>query len=142
MNTQSNPPHSKDHGISLQRIVDGLLSDTQQIASMHCSAVVNEIGMGMYLQAANSRIICLFEEIVQTVISNSEEGDIRIGAERNGDKLTLKIQERNNNNGYALSFSLGSLMHDVSTAGGDLMIVGHQKRVTTIYFSFTDKKVA
>jgi hypothetical protein len=33
-------------------------------------------------------------------------------------------------------------MQEISIAGGDMMIIGPQKRVTTIYFTFLDKRVA
>jgi len=135
-------PAENYSGIHLQLLVNSLVDDSLPTAQRNQSAVINEVGKGVVIEEGNSHMILLMGEVIKTIISNSKRGDIHIGAEKAGNKLVLKIQERNNYNGLALSFSLGTLKPDINFAGGQLDIDDPQKRVTTIYFSFPDRAVA
>ena len=129
-------------GIQLQQLVDKLVGNSLLIAAAKCSAVKNEVGGGVFLQNANPRVVTLIEEIIHTVILNSQKGDIHIGARQMDGNTVLKVQERNNYNGYALSFSIGTLMSDVNVAGAGLCITGEKQKITTVLFTFPDKQVA
>ncbi len=129
-------------GICLRHLVDELVGYSLLKAADTASAVINEVNGNIFLQQANPHFAGLLKEIIHTVIINSKRGDIHINARRAGSKLVLKIQERNNNNGYALSFSIGTLMPEVNSAGGDLMMEGKQQRVATIVFTFPDRAAA
>ena len=129
-------------GIQLQQLVNKLVGNSLLIATAKCSAVINEVGGGVILQNANPKVVALIGDIIHTVIINSKEGDIHIDAKQNEGNTVLKVQERNNYNGYALSYSLGTLMSDVNVAGADLAITGEKQKVTTIIFTFPDKQVA
>jgi hypothetical protein len=50
--------------------------------------------------------------------------------------MILNIQDRNNNNGYALDFSIMSIKQQANEIGGSLSIEGKQQRVATVSFSF------
>jgi hypothetical protein len=56
--------------------------------------------------------------------------------------VTVQIQERNNYNGYALSFSVHSIAPEAIEADGYISINGPQKRITTISFSFPNQYAA
>jgi hypothetical protein len=135
-------PEDTSSGLSLQTLVNNLVDHSLSVATDNHSLVVNEVSERVVLQSVNEKIIDLLGEVLNTVIGNSNHGDIHISAQKSGNSLVMKIQERNNNNGYALSFSLGTLMSDVNFAGAQMDINTPLKRVTTIIFSFTDRKVA
>lgn len=129
-------------GIKLQQLVDELVGNSLLMAAGKCSAVINEVSGGVFLQNTNPQVVSLIGDIIHTVIINSKKGDIHIAAKQMDGNTILKVQERNNYNGYALSFSLGTLMPDVNVAGADLIITGEKQKTTTIVFTFPDKRVA
>ena len=135
-------PAETGPAMSLQLFVNSLVDNSLSVALDNCSSVINEVGKGVVLQTSNARILSLIEEVFNTVIVNSRKGDIHISAENNEGRLVLKIQERNNYNGYALSFSIGTLVSDFNFAGGSLDINSPQQKVTTIILSFPDRKAA
>jgi hypothetical protein len=135
-------PAENYSGIHLQLLVNSLVNDSLPAAQRNQSAVINEVGKGVVIEPGNSHMIALLGDVIKTIIHNSKRGDIHIGAEKAGNKLVMKIQERNNYNGLALSFSLGTLIPDINFAGGQLDIDDPRKRVTTVYFSFPDRAVA
>ncbi|HUR66475.1 MAG TPA: hypothetical protein VMZ03_08980 [Chitinophagaceae bacterium] len=136
MKQQSHPFFSATGSpLSLQHLVDSLVNDRLQLAKINRTAVVNEIGKAVSLSKGCESFICLIDEVITTVIANSNRGDIHISAERRDKEVILSIQERNNYNGYALSFSIGTLMEDAFSIGGMLDIKGPQKKITTIYLS-------
>ena len=122
--------------IPLQQLIDGLVGNSLPVARHKCSEVVNEVGRGVFLRTVNEKLVNLLDEILSTVISNSRKGDIHISAERINQQLVLSITERNNNNGYALSFSIGALADEAYRMGGNLDINSPQRLVTTISFAF------
>jgi hypothetical protein len=128
--------------LSLQQLVDSLVSNCQQMAASNHSTVVNEIGKAVSLRKGSEPFIDLIDEVIKTVIANSNKGDIHISAERRDQEVILAIQERNNYNGYALSFSIGALMEEAFSIGGMLDIKCPQKKITTIYLSLPVKAAA
>jgi hypothetical protein len=88
------------------------------------------------------QVITVMKDILTTVVANSRNGNIHITAERYKDVVIVEIQERNNYNGYALSFSIGSIEPEAASIGGHLTIRGQQQKVTTISFSFPDNLLA
>lgn len=122
--------------IPLQQLIDGLVGNSLPVARHKCSEVVNEVGRGVFLRTVNGPLVSLLDEILSAVITNSRKGDIHISAEKKDQQLVLSITERNNYNGYALSFSIGALAGEASRMGGNLDISSPQKLVTTISFAF------
>lgn len=79
---------------------------------------------------------------VSNCVVNSRNGEIHITADRYYSLVIVEIQERKNYNGYALSYSVGSLATEAAACGGYLSIKGPQQKVTTITFSFPDNQAA
>lgn len=123
------------NGIRLQQLIDGLVGNSLPIAMSKGSVVVNEVGRGVVLRSLDYRLAGLLDMLLNTVIENSRRGDIHISAERRNQELVLHIQERNNYNGYALSFSIGALADDAAIIGGRLEIQSPNKLRTTISLS-------
>lgn len=122
--------------VPLQQLIDGLVGNSLPVARNNCSEVVNEVGRGVFLRTVNEKLVSLLDEILSTVIANSRKGDIHIRAERRNQQLILSITERNNYNGYALSFSIGALAGEAYRMGGNLDINSPQRLVTVISFAF------
>lgn len=123
------------NGIRLQQLIDGLVGNSLPIAMSKGSVVVNEVGRGVVLRSLDYRLTGLLDMLLNTVIENSRSGDIHISAERRNQELVLHIQERNNYNGYALSFSVGALADDAAIIGGRLEMQSPNKLSTTISLS-------
>ncbi len=128
--------------ISLQQLINYLVNSSLPAANSNNTHVVNEVGQGIALGASMHNAIAVMKDLLYTVVANSRNGDIHITAERFRDEVTLEIQERNNYNGYALAFSIGSLEPDAASLGGHISINGPQQRVTTISFSFPNQFAA
>ncbi|MBL7732411.1 MAG: hypothetical protein JNM88_14625 [Chitinophagaceae bacterium] len=122
--------------ISLQVLVSNMLRHSQPLAVRRNTIIENEVDNGFVLGGAMQKAIPVMRELLTTVVSNSRNGDIHISADRRNDQLVVEIQERNNYNGYALAFSVGSLAAEAAFAGAQIDINGPQQKVVTISFVF------
>lgn len=122
--------------ISLKQLVSNLVISSLPSANHNNTCVVNEVEQGIVLGTDMHKAIDVIGDILRTVVANSRNGNIHITAERFRDVVILEIQERNNYNGYALAFSIGSIEPDAASAGGYISMKGPQQKVTTISFSF------
>jgi glucose-6-phosphate-specific signal transduction histidine kinase len=144
MNYQLNAgsPGVFDTGISLQLLVNRLVSSSQGMAFRNKSTVVNEVPRDIHVVADKSKVVPIIEELLTTVVTNARNSQIHISADRYKDIVILNIQDRNNYNGYALAFSIMSIESQINEAGGSLIIDGKQKKIATISFSFPNYAVA
>ena len=122
--------------VSLNQLIKSLVENTQPLAIQHHTRVVNEVDGRLLLGEGALQLSSVLEELLDAVILNSREGDIHITADRFKDMVLLHIEERNNYNGYALSFSVGSLEPDAARIGGHISIEGERKKEAIIQFSF------
>jgi hypothetical protein len=128
--------------LSLQQLINNLVNDYRPAASRNNTQVVNEVRGEIALAASTQSVVAVMSDLLSTVVANSQNGEIHITAERFRDTVILEIQERNNNNGYALAFSVGAIESHAHSFGGHIKINGPQKRVATISFSFPDQAAA
>lgn len=122
--------------LSLNELIKRLVDNTQPMAVQHRTKIVNEVDRQLLLGSGAEQLSNVLEELLDAVILNSKEGDIHITADRFKDMVLLHIEERNNYNGYALSFSVGSLGPDAAKIGGHISMEGERKKEATIQFSF------
>lgn len=122
--------------IPLKQLVSNLVNDSLPTANHNNTIVVNEVEQGIALGTNMQHAIGIMGDILTTLVINSSKGDIHITAEKFRDIITLEFQERNNYNGYALAYSIGSIEPVAYSIGGHIFMKGPQKKVTTIYFSF------
>ncbi|MEO6610895.1 MAG: hypothetical protein ABIT05_11145 [Chitinophagaceae bacterium] len=125
-----------DTAISLKQLVTNLVNHSQLAALNHQSNLVNEVEQDLVLGTDSPRIMSIMSDLLHTVVSNSKNGEIHISADRYNGVVILQIQERNNYNGYALAYSIGSIEPDAIKIGGHISIKGPQQKITTISFSF------
>jgi hypothetical protein len=121
---------------SLQHLMNALVAKTIPAARHNQSCVLNEIGKEIVIDGNNQKLISLISELLETVVTNSHQGEIHISADRFSDVVILSIQERNNYNGYALSYSVSSMENAAMSVGGHISIKGPQQKVATVSFSF------
>ena len=131
-----------DSDLSLQKFVNNLVISSLPAAKHFNTNLINEVKQNVAIGAMVCRAFPIISDLITTVVVNSRNGDIHISAARVKDVVILEIQERNNNNGYALAYSIGSLEPDAAMVGGHISINGPQKKVTTISFSFPDNPMA
>lgn len=123
-------------GISLQQLVNQLLGNSMTTAFRNKSLVINEVNREVMIAKNRITIAPVIRDLLATVIANSCNGEIYISAERFRDIVTLQVQERNNNNGYALASSLRIIEAAATMIGGNITINGPQQRIVTISLSF------
>lgn len=121
--------------IQLRQLVNDLLNNSLSTAIQNRSDVVNEVGEGVVLQGIDTKMVKLLNEVIFTVLNNSNRGDIHISSERYKDHMELRITDKSNYNGYSLSFSIGAIIPDASRIGADIMLMNHQQREATVVFS-------
>lgn len=121
--------------IKLRQLVNDLLNNSLPAAIQNRSDVVNEVGEGVVLQGLDFKMVNLLNEVIFTVLNNSNRGDIHIRSERYRDHMELHITDKSNFNGYSLSFSIGAIIPDASRIGADLMLMNQQQREATVIFS-------
>jgi heptaprenylglyceryl phosphate synthase len=129
-------------GISLQLLVDRLVSSSQGIAFRNKINVVNDVSRDIHMIADKRKLVPIIDELLTTVVANGRNSKVHISADRFKDIIILNIQDRNNYNGYALAFSIMSIESQINEAGGSLTIDGKQKKIATISFSFPNYAVA
>ena len=131
-----NPSGGSDTGTSLQKLVNNLIGRVHDTALLNKTHVVNQVSRDIFMIADESIIVPVMEKLLTTVVTNSRNSSIHISADRFRDIVTLNIQDQNNNNGYALDFSIMSMEPQAAEVGGSLCIEGKQKKIATISFSF------
>lgn len=131
-----------DAGISLQQLVNNLVNESLSTAYHNKTRIVNEVAGDFVLGTNDENVVAVIKELLSVTISNSSNGEIHVNAERYRDVVILLIEERNNNNGFALSFSIGSIKPEAAKIGGHIVIEGARKKRTIISFSFPHQLVA
>lgn len=124
------------NGLSLQQLVNRFVSSSQEMAFRNNVIVVNELPGNLIITADENKVVPVIDELLTAVVLNGKNTNIHVSADRYRDIIILNIQDRNNNNGYALAFSIMSVEQQAAAAGGSLTIDGKQKKVATISFSF------
>jgi capsular polysaccharide biosynthesis protein len=104
------------------------------------SIVINEVANDLMIAKDRITMAPVMRDLLATVIANSSNGQIYISAERFRDIITIQVQERSNNNGYALASSLRIVEAAATLVGGNLTISGAQQRVATICLSFSNSE--
>ncbi|MEO5564063.1 MAG: hypothetical protein ABIR18_11525 [Chitinophagaceae bacterium] len=142
--TPINQPFSKKNvqkrGVSLQLLVNQLLTNSMTMAFHSKSLVINEVARHIELSKDKVMVASVIRDLLATIISNARNGQIYISAERFRDIITLQIQERNNYNGYALAYSIRTMEAEAAAVGASISIDGEQKRVVTVSLSFPNSK--
>jgi hypothetical protein len=138
MKTHSTPFNSgASHiGISFQKLIDLLISRVQVTAFVNKTIVLNHVSSDIPMIAEETKVLPVIEELLATVVNNARNSHIHVSADRFRDIVTLNIQDQNNNNGYALDFSIMSIEPQAAGVGGSLSIAGKQQKIATISFSF------
>lgn len=124
--------------ISLQLLLNKLVNNLPETIALNKIVVENEVSSEFKMLADQSQVLPVIDEVLTTVVANARNTSIFITAEKFSDIVTLNFEDRNNYNGYALSFSLMSVGQHARFVGGNINIQGAQKRVATVSFSFPD----
>lgn len=141
-NFTTTPAGILDAGIPLQQIVNNFMGAINSSARQNKSAVMVEIDNRVKIGYRNTKAISIINELVETVVRNSKNGEIHITADRFSDLIIFQIEERNNYNGYALSYSIGSIEPEAAVVGGHITIKGARQKVATISFTFPNSFAA
>lgn len=130
-------PGKDESLISLQLLVNQFLGKCMTEAHRTKSIIVNHVSRDIKITRETAMVAPVIRELMNIVARNAYKGDISVAAERFRDIIILKIQDRNNYNGYALVSSLNSLEPDVLLSGGNITVEGAQQKMITVSFSFS-----
>lgn len=125
-------------GTSLQLLLNEAVSELPALMQVNKVIVENEIPSALVTQADKKAIGPVIGQLLKTVLTNARDTCITITAEKYSDVVSLHVMDRNNNNGYALSFGLLSVSRQARCMGGEIAAKNIQKRVATVSFSFPD----
>jgi hypothetical protein len=125
--------------VSLKQLMSNLVIGSLPVANQNNTCVVNEVRHGIGLGDGMHRAVFVMKDLLAAMVSNSKNGEIYISADRFRDTIVLELQERNNYNGYALSYSIMSIEREAAAFGGHISVTGPQKKVATVTFSFPYK---
>lgn len=123
---------------SLQGLLNELVNDLSLPVYNNRIVVENEVSAELLMQADKSVVLPVIHDLLATVVSNARNTCISISAEKYRDVLTLHVEDRNNYNGYALSFGLLSVGRHARYIGGDICVKDVQKKVARVSLSFPD----
>jgi len=123
-------------GKTLKQLVDRLVNDSLHQTCSGKNSIVNEMTDNMCIYVDELKEGVFISQLLATVVTNARNGDIHISAGQFRDIITLEIEDRNNYNGYALAAGLQSIEPEANRLGGSLSIMGAQKLVAKVSFSF------
>lgn len=129
-------PGSAGAGISLRKLISRLVSNLSQSAALNKVFILNEVSAEFRIPDGQVKVISVIKELLTTMASNGRNTCISVTAEKFRDIVILNFEDQNNNNGYALSFSLMAIEQHARFAGGDISIDGAREKVATVSFSF------
>jgi hypothetical protein len=124
--------------ISLQLLLNDIVRNLPETINQNKVFVENEVSCDLKILADQCKVVSVINELLTTVLANARNTSILLTAEKTTGVVTLNIEDNNNFNGYALSFSLMLIGQHARFAGGDVSIRGAQQRVATVSFSFPD----
>lgn len=127
---------------SLADLVNEHLAGFENLMAQSVISVENDVPAALFLNPGQQDIARIIGDLLGTVIANARNTSLLITADKYADVITLRVQDQNNYNGYAMSFSLMSVEREARCVGGEIMIRGAQERVATISFSFPDQPQA
>lgn len=122
--------------LPLNTLVHSIVDEVLPVAITHHTRIVNEVKKELLLGTGATELQQVLHDLLLAVIRNSKEGDIHISADYFRDMVLIHIDEKNNYNGYALSFSVGSLEADAARLGGHISMEGARSREAHISFTF------
>jgi hypothetical protein len=128
-------------GISLQLLLNNLVNKLPEAISQNKVSIANEIPSELKVPADENKVASVIDELLAAVVMNARDTRLLITAEKFVDIVTLTVEDQNNYNGYALSFSLMALEQQARFIGGNISIKGAQKKVATVSFSFPDTTI-
>lgn len=125
-------------GFSLKMLVNHMLGHLTGTIYQNSIKIENKVPVDFKLYTDQSKVSPVIYEMLATVISNARNTSLSITAEKFIDTITLTVEDGNNYNGYALSFSLLAVEMQARMAGGNLSVNGAMKRVASVSLSFPD----
>lgn len=123
---------------SLQLLLNELVSDLPSPTDGNKIHVENEIPGDILVQSDHDLVMPVIQDLLTTVVKNARNTCISISAEKFRDVVTLHVVDRNNYNGYALSFGLLSVGRHARHIEGDICVRDVQKKVARVSLSFPD----
>ncbi|RYF96232.1 MAG: hypothetical protein EOO00_03235 [Chitinophagaceae bacterium] len=122
--------------VSLQCLLDTVLKKLPASIQNNKVIIVNRIHPSFMIEADPVTLAPVVSELINTVGRNARNTIITVRAEKFRDTVMLVMEDPNNYNGYALSFSLMGLEEQARFIGGDISITGARQRVATVSLSF------
>lgn len=125
-------------GFSLKVMVNHMIGHLTGVINKNRIRIENRVSADFKLYTDQSKVAPVIYEMLATIISNARNTSLNITAEKFIETITLTVEDGNNYNGYALSFSLIAIEMQARMAGGNLSVNGVQKRVASVSLSFPD----
>jgi hypothetical protein len=127
--------------LSLQHIVQSLVSNYQNVATTQNSFFVNEVPPTLCISTDRGLITTLLENLFSLVTGYCRDTCIKISAKAYHDVIVMHIKDTSTFNNYVLTSQLQNLQIGADKIGGFVEITSQRKKETTIAFSFINQPV-
>jgi hypothetical protein len=134
-----NNSHDLTH-VSLHLLINSAVGHLTGLISRNGVTIDNAVTADYMITLQQNKEAAVIYDMMAAMVANARNTTIRITAERFRDIMIVSAEDRNNFNGYALSFSLMPVQAEASMAGGVLSLRDVQKKVATVSFSFPDRQ--
>lgn len=124
--------------LSLQHIVQSLVTSYQNVAVSQNSFFVNEVPPTLAIAADKGTVTNLLENIFSLVANYCRDTCIKISAKAYHDVIVMHIKDTSALTNYVPVSELQTLQTGVDKVGGFLEITSQRKKETTIAFSFVN----
>ena len=142
MNTTENFRPVAANQIPLKQIVSNLLLSYQPVAVKQNSFFVNEIPLGLSVEADKNVLVTMLGSLFYVTARCSKNTCIRVSAKVYDNVLLLYIKDSSSQNNYSILSDLQHLHLLADKLGGFFHLSGTDSKATSIAFSLPNKQAA
>lgn len=130
--------HDTTAPVGLRALVNRLSVSAIPAATSRRSFIINDIPAGLAVNADEQVVATVFGNLLTTLIANTKDCCIRISAKIYGKIALLSIKESHQPNGKSFGANIRQIQQLAASIGGTVSVSYHQRKTTTLIFSFTN----
>ena len=130
-------PRSNTSNAILKTLVDQLVDSSLVVAEKNGSQIVNEVPENLRINSNENAITFVINGLLHAMVSNTEDGCIRISAKEIYEgMIEISVKDNNCCHTYAVACDLQEMVPQAEKIGGSLNISNQRQSITTISFRF------
>jgi hypothetical protein len=137
--TPSIAPRTTQSQVALHLMINQISVGTMPTAMRKRSILVNDIPLGLKVNADAHKLAAVIGTLLHTVICHTNDSYIRISAKRFHNVTLLHIKENSRLNSPAFASRLCEIQTMAEAIGGSVGVTSYRNEVTTIALSMVDR---